>query len=193
MHTSSSQGVHFPRNRPASASCILHRRKSTGSDKCTHSGKLSFCTGVDCWFHAISILETSLTSKCYFSASALPFSIQTYLYTFNSTLQFMKVAKRSWLALLVILPIWSAVSFLNSCSSNTIYAWIFHVFEQAKHLFILINKIKTMSIYWSIRVHVLGVSVHNTHCLQISMLCCHLCPYSLLFWLHVLQREYGMC
>jgi len=47
MHTSRSQGVHFPSSRPASASCILHRRKSSGSDKRTHSGKLSFCTGVD--------------------------------------------------------------------------------------------------------------------------------------------------
>ena len=47
MHTSRSQGVHFPQNRPASANCILHRRKSTGSINRTHSGKLSFCTGVD--------------------------------------------------------------------------------------------------------------------------------------------------
>ena len=39
----------------------------------------------------------------------------------------------------------------------------------------------------------LGFNVHNMHFIQILMLCCHTCPYSLfLFWLHILQHEYGM-
>ncbi|GFG28984.1 hypothetical protein Cfor_06937 [Coptotermes formosanus] len=42
-----SIGGHLPRNRPASAGCILHRKKSTGSDNQTHSGKLTFCIGVN--------------------------------------------------------------------------------------------------------------------------------------------------